>query len=168
MLGPSLHARFVTDGPRISVLVFLSLFFPSPSLNPPTLRLSIFKSLCPPQLPQSTPDVESPRKKKRILAVLMSSRRSRDSKLTQDEINELIRNLQAVIPETHRCPSGCTTRASASKVLKETCNFIKSLHREVEDLSERLSILMASTDTNSSAEAQLKTLPTAKIGGPKR
>ncbi|PWA44704.1 basic helix-loop-helix (bHLH) DNA-binding family protein [Artemisia annua] len=36
---------------------------------------------------------------------------------------------------------------SASKVLQETCNYIRNLHREVDDLSERLSELLENTDS---------------------
>ncbi|XP_020572803.1 transcription factor ILI5 [Phalaenopsis equestris] len=78
----------------------------------------------------------------------MSSRRSR---ITEDEINELISKLQSLLPESRRRSVG---RASAAKLLKETCNYIKSLHREVDDLSDRLSGLMATMDTNS-AEAEI-------------
>ncbi|KAL0908502.1 transcription factor ILI5 [Dendrobium catenatum] len=78
----------------------------------------------------------------------MSSRRSR---ITEDEINELISKLQSLLPEARRRSAG---RASAAKLLKETCNYIKSLHREVDDLSDRLSGLMATMDTNS-AEAEI-------------
>jgi len=42
-------------------------------------------------------------------------------------------------------------QVSASKVLQETCNYIRSLHREVDDLSERLSELLATTDTAQAA-----------------
>lgn len=42
-------------------------------------------------------------------------------------------------------------QASTTKLLKETCNYIKSLHREVDDLSDRLSDLMATMDHNSPA-----------------
>ncbi|XP_043724275.1 transcription factor ILI3-like [Telopea speciosissima] len=84
----------------------------------------------------------------------MSSRgSSTTSRITEDEINELILKLQAVIPKS--TGRKVTTKASASKVLKETCNYIKKLHREVEDLSERLSALMASMDNNSTAEGEL-------------
>ncbi|KAF3326384.1 transcription factor ILI3-like protein [Carex littledalei] len=38
---------------------------------------------------------------------------------------------------------------SAAKLLKETCSYIKSLHREVDDLSDRLSQLMETMDNNS-------------------
>lgn len=37
---------------------------------------------------------------------------------------------------------------AAPKVLKETCNYIKSLHREVDGLSERLSQLLDSMEGN--------------------
>jgi hypothetical protein len=40
-------------------------------------------------------------------------------------------------------------QVSASKVLQETCNYIKNLHREVDDLSERLSQLLATIDSDS-------------------
>ncbi|RWV98011.1 hypothetical protein GW17_00039163 [Ensete ventricosum] len=40
-------------------------------------------------------------------------------------------------------------QASASKLLKETCSYIRSLHREVDDLSDRLSDLMSTMDSNS-------------------
>nr|QDF82365.1 transcription factor ILI5 isoform X2 [Cymbidium goeringii]QDL88326.1 transcription factor ILI5 isoform X1 [Cymbidium ensifolium] len=78
----------------------------------------------------------------------MSSRRSR---ITEDEMNELISKLQSLLPESRRRSVG---RASASKLLKETCNYIKNLHREVEDLSDRLSGLMDNMDADS-AEAEI-------------
>ncbi len=40
-------------------------------------------------------------------------------------------------------------QSPATKLLKEMCSYIKSLHREVDDLSERLSELMATMDSNS-------------------
>jgi hypothetical protein len=40
-------------------------------------------------------------------------------------------------------------QVSASKVLQETCNYIRSLHREVDDLSERLSQLLVTIDADS-------------------
>lgn len=42
-------------------------------------------------------------------------------------------------------------QVSANKVLQETCNYIRSLHREVDDLSERLSELLATSDTAQAA-----------------
>ncbi|KAJ4753436.1 Transcription factor ILI5 [Rhynchospora pubera] len=73
----------------------------------------------------------------------MSSRRRR---ITDGEINELITKLQSLLPEPRRRN---TNRASASKLLKETCSYIKSLHREVEDLSDRLSDIIETMDGDS-------------------
>ncbi|WOK94239.1 transcription factor ILI5-like [Canna indica] len=78
----------------------------------------------------------------------MSSRRSR---ISEEEINELISKLQSLLPETRRRGGG---RTSAAKLLKETCNYIRSLNREVDDLSDRLAALIATMDNNS-AEAEL-------------
>ncbi|XP_051133364.1 transcription factor PRE3-like [Andrographis paniculata] len=83
----------------------------------------------------------------------MSSRRSRSrhssgaSRITDDQINELVSNLQQLLPEMHRR----SDKRSAARVLQETCNYIRSLHREVDDLSERLSELLANSDTNQAA-----------------
>lgn len=49
-------------------------------------------------------------------------------------------------------------QVSASKVLQETCNYIRNLHREVDDLSDRLSALLASTDTDSDQAAIIRSL----------
>ncbi|KAH7656318.1 Myc-type basic helix-loop-helix (bHLH) domain-containing protein [Dioscorea alata] len=78
----------------------------------------------------------------------MSSRRTR---ITEEEMNELISKLQNLLPESRRRN---TSRASAAKVLKETCNYIKSLHREVDGLSDRLSELINTMD-NDSAQAEI-------------
>lgn len=42
-------------------------------------------------------------------------------------------------------------QVSAATVLQETCNCIRRLHREADDLSERLSQLLETTDTNQAA-----------------
>lgn len=39
-------------------------------------------------------------------------------------------------------------QASASKILKRTCNYIKKLQKEVDELSDGLSQRMASGDIN--------------------
>ncbi|XP_074578440.1 transcription factor ILI5-like [Curcuma longa] len=78
----------------------------------------------------------------------MSSRRTRDA---EQEINDLIAKLQSLLPETRRRGAG---RASAAKLLKETCSYIRSLNREVDDLSGRLSALMETMDSNS-VEAEI-------------
>ncbi|KAJ3700549.1 Transcription factor ILI5 [Rhynchospora pubera] len=82
----------------------------------------------------------------------MSSRRSR---ISEEEINELISKLQSLVPESRRRGSN---RASATKLLKETCNYIKSLQREVDDLSDRLSDLMAGMDNNSAQADIIRSL----------
>ncbi|XP_020594285.1 transcription factor PRE6-like, partial [Phalaenopsis equestris] len=48
--------------------------------------------------------------------------------------------------------------ATAAKVLQETCSYIRSLHREVDDLSERLSELLETTDNNSAQAAIIRSL----------
>nr|AKN09606.1 basic helix-loop-helix transcription factor [Salvia miltiorrhiza] len=70
---------------------------------------------------------------------MSSSSRERSSRITEDEINDLILKLQPLLPD-----SRSNTRVSASMILKETCNYLKKLHKEVDDLSERLSQLLAS------------------------
>lgn len=80
---------------------------------------------------------------------MSSGRRGR---ISDDEINELISKLQALLPESSRRRNA--SRSSASKLLKETCTYIKSLHREVDDLSERLSGLMSTMD-NDSPQAEI-------------
>ncbi|KAL6583962.1 hypothetical protein OROMI_003251 [Orobanche minor] len=72
----------------------------------------------------------------------MSKRRATPvSRFTEDEVNVLILKLQTLLPEAS---SRRNKSVQASKVLKETCDYIKSLQKEVDDLSERLSQLLAS------------------------
>ncbi|XP_077214048.1 transcription factor ILI6-like [Tasmannia lanceolata] len=90
----------------------------------------------------------------------MSSRRSRSrqsggSGITDDQINDLVSKLQALLPEIRERNND---KVSASKVLQETCNYIRNLHREVDDLSEKLSELLARTDTNSAQAAIIRSL----------
>ncbi|XP_034682020.1 transcription factor PRE6 [Vitis riparia] len=90
----------------------------------------------------------------------MSSRRSRsrqpgDSRISDDQIADLVSKLQQLIPEIRNRRSD---KVSASKVLQETCNYIRNLHREVDDLSDRLSALLASTDTDSDQAAIIRSL----------
>ncbi|XP_022734543.1 uncharacterized protein LOC111288056 isoform X1 [Durio zibethinus] len=54
--------------------------------------------------------------------------------------------------------SSIKLKVSASKVLQETCNYIRSLHREVDDLSDRVSQLLASMDTDSDQAAIIRSL----------
>ncbi|XP_071694127.1 transcription factor PRE3-like [Rutidosis leptorrhynchoides] len=80
----------------------------------------------------------------------MSTRRSRSrqstaSRISDDQINDLVSKLQQLLPEIRTRRSD---KVSASKVLQETCNYIRNLHREVDDLSERLSELLENTDSS--------------------
>ncbi|KAL4197758.1 hypothetical protein AMTRI_Chr04g252700 [Amborella trichopoda] len=90
----------------------------------------------------------------------MSSRRSRSrqsgsSRITDDQIIDLVSKLQSLLPEIRNRSSD---KVSASKVLQETCNYIKSLHREVDDLSEKLSELLETTETGSAQAAIIRSL----------
>ncbi|KAL7192133.1 hypothetical protein ACSBR2_024053 [Camellia fascicularis] len=94
----------------------------------------------------------------------MSSRRSRSrqsgggggeggagvsrSNISDDQINDLVSKLQELLPELRHRRSD---KVSATKVLQETCNYIRNLHREVDDLSERLSELLATSDSAQAA-----------------
>ncbi|CAL0325790.1 unnamed protein product [Lupinus luteus] len=86
----------------------------------------------------------------------MSSRRSRSrqssgsSNISEDQINDLVSKLQQLLPEI-RNSQRRSDKVSSAKILQETCNYIRSLHREVDDLSERLSELLATTDTAQAA-----------------
>ncbi|CAN6173114.1 unnamed protein product, partial [Urochloa humidicola] len=84
----------------------------------------------------------------------MSSRRSRAT-VSEEEINELISRLQTLLPSARRRGGN---QASTTKLLKETCSYIKSLHREVDDLSDRLSELMATMDHNSPGAEIIRSL----------
>ncbi|XP_016512863.1 transcription factor PRE5-like [Nicotiana tabacum] len=90
----------------------------------------------------------------------MSGRRSRQSsegtsRISDDQIIELMSKLQQLLPEirTRR-----TSKASASKVLQETCNYIRSLHKEVDDLSDRLSQSLSTIDADSPEAAIIRSL----------
>ncbi|XP_059316056.1 transcription factor PRE6-like [Lycium ferocissimum] len=84
----------------------------------------------------------------------MSSRRSR-SRISDDQIADLVSKLQQLIPEIRNRRSD---KASASKVLQETCNYIRNLHSEVDGLSDRLSQLLESTDSDSAQAAIIRSL----------
>ncbi|KAJ8569922.1 hypothetical protein K7X08_006499 [Anisodus acutangulus] len=92
----------------------------------------------------------------------MSSRRSR-SRISDDQIADLVSKLQQLIPEIRNRRSDKVLRkiiytVSASKVLQETCNYIRNLHREVDDLSDRLSQLLESTESDSAQAAIIRSL----------
>ncbi|XP_052187154.1 transcription factor PRE6 [Diospyros lotus] len=83
------------------------------------------------------------------------SRQSASSRITDDQIADLVSKLQQLVPELRHRRSD---KVSASKVLQETCNYIRNLHREVDDLSDRLSELLANTDSNSAQAAIIRSL----------
>ncbi|CAN6550559.1 hypothetical protein ACFX13_011601 [Malus domestica] len=94
----------------------------------------------------------------------MSSRRSSRSRqsssrnnnsISDEQITDLVTKLQQLLPEIRNRRSD---KASASKVLEETCNYIRNLHREVDDLSERLSELLATTDMDNDQAAIIRSL----------
>ncbi|XP_051133419.1 transcription factor PRE6-like isoform X2 [Andrographis paniculata] len=75
-----------------------------------------------------------------------SSSSSSVSRITEDEIDDLILKLQHLLPR-HSNSTSCNTRqkkVSASKIVKETCKYLKKLHKEVDDLSERVGELLSS------------------------
>ncbi|PNT78083.1 hypothetical protein BRADI_1g73161v3 [Brachypodium distachyon] len=56
------------------------------------------------------------------------------------------------------CPLSPPLQVPSSRVLQETCSYIRSLHREVDDLSERLSELLATSDMSSAQAAIIRSL----------
>ncbi|CAN1162938.1 Transcription factor PRE5 [Linum perenne] len=93
----------------------------------------------------------------------MSSRRasSRQSsgvpRISDDQIIQLVSKLRQLLPEIRQSRRSDKV-VSASKVLQETCNYIRSLHREVEDLSDRLSQLLTTIDSDSPEAAIIRSL----------
>ncbi|MFS7970770.1 putative transcription factor bHLH family [Helianthus anomalus] len=90
----------------------------------------------------------------------MSSRRSAQSsneavRLTDSQILQLLSKLQQLLPEIRNRRSN---KASASKVLQETCKYVRSLHKEVDDLSERLSHLLSTIDDESPEASVIRSL----------
>ncbi|CAL0298999.1 unnamed protein product [Lupinus luteus] len=90
----------------------------------------------------------------------MSSRRSRQqstgsTRISDDQINDLVSKLRQLVPEIHHRRSD---KVSASKVLQETCTYIRNLHREVDDLSQRLSQLLNTIDSDSAEAAIIRSL----------
>ncbi|CAK9312295.1 unnamed protein product [Citrullus colocynthis] len=58
------------------------------------------------------------------------------SKLGDDQLQNLIFKLQTLLPHLNHKPDDSTV--PTAEILKETCDYIKKLQREVDDLSERL------------------------------
>ncbi|KAB2022906.1 hypothetical protein ERO13_D07G221900v2 [Gossypium hirsutum] len=92
----------------------------------------------------------------------MSSRRSSSrqstggvSRISDDQIIALVSKLRHLLPEIR---DNRSDKVSASKVLQETCNYIRSLHKEVEDLSDRLFQLLATIDADGAEAAIIRSL----------
>ncbi|OEL38452.1 Transcription factor ILI7 [Dichanthelium oligosanthes] len=92
----------------------------------------------------------------------MSSRRSRSrassggaSGISDEQISDLVAKLQALLPEARLRSND---RVPSVRVLQETCSYIRSLHREVDDLSDRLSELLATADVSTAQAAVIRSL----------
>ncbi|EYU34661.1 hypothetical protein ABFS82_11G124500 [Erythranthe guttata] len=98
----------------------------------------------------------------------MSGRRSRQYSngassrrtITDDEIIELVSKLQQLLPQTRNTSNTtpASNKASANKVLQETCNYIKKLQKEMDDLSVRLCQLLSTVDADSAEAAVIRAL----------
>ncbi|AED94484.1 putative transcription factor bHLH family [Arabidopsis thaliana] len=90
----------------------------------------------------------------------MSNRRSRQSssapRISDNQMIDLVSKLRQILPEIGQRRR--SDKASASKVLQETCNYIRNLNREVDNLSERLSQLLESVDEDSPEAAVIRSL----------
>ncbi|CAN6969975.1 hypothetical protein IGI04_033167 [Brassica rapa subsp. trilocularis] len=90
----------------------------------------------------------------------MSNRRSRQSssalRISDDQMIDLVSKLRVLLPEIRERRR--SDKVSASKVLQETCNYIRKLHREVYNLSDRLSQLLDSVDEDSQEAAVIRSL----------
>ncbi|KAF8094878.1 hypothetical protein N665_0351s0045 [Sinapis alba] len=90
----------------------------------------------------------------------MSNRRSRQSssalRISDDQMIDLVSQLCQLLPEIRERRR--SDKVSASKVLQETCNYIRKLHREVDNLSERLSQLLDSVDEDSHEASVIRSL----------
>ncbi|KAI4389060.1 hypothetical protein MLD38_001324 [Melastoma candidum] len=90
----------------------------------------------------------------------MSSRsrssRQGSSRISDDQIVDLVSKLRSLLPEIRN--GRRSDKVSASKVLQETCNYIRNLHQEVDDLSERLSQLLQTIDPDSAEASIIRSL----------
>ncbi|XP_018437882.1 transcription factor PRE5 [Raphanus sativus] len=90
----------------------------------------------------------------------MSNRRSRQSssalRISDDQMIDLVSQLCQLLPEIRERRR--SDKVSASKVLQETYSYIRKLHREVDNLSERLSQLLDSVDEDSHEASVIRSL----------
>ncbi|OEL29152.1 Transcription factor ILI1, partial [Dichanthelium oligosanthes] len=85
----------------------------------------------------------------------LSSSSSRS--ISEDQISELLSKLQALLPES-QTRNGAHRQGSAARVLQDTCSYIRSLHQEVDNLSETLAELLSSADVTSDQAAIIRSL----------
>ncbi|KVH97737.1 Myc-type, basic helix-loop-helix (bHLH) domain-containing protein [Cynara cardunculus var. scolymus] len=89
-----------------------------------------------------------------------SYRQTRASMITDDQMADLIYKLQQLIPrhQIHTSHAHSDHKGCNKRILDETCNYIRSLQKEVEELSQRLSELLQSIDANSPQAAIVRSL----------
>ncbi|KAI3720245.1 hypothetical protein L6452_21158 [Arctium lappa] len=82
------------------------------------------------------------------------------SMITDDQMADLIYKLQQLIPhyQIHTTHAHSDHKDCSKRVLDETCSYIRMLQKEVDELSQRLSELLQSTDTNSPQAAIIMSL----------
>ncbi|XP_073294325.1 transcription factor PRE6-like [Primulina huaijiensis] len=90
----------------------------------------------------------------------MSSRGSRSrkygvSRTSDNQIADLVYKLQQLLPEIR---PGRSDMVPATEILQETCNYIRNLHQEVDNLSGRLAELLESVDGESVEAAIIRSL----------
>uniref|UniRef100_A0A0D9XJH1 BHLH domain-containing protein n=1 Tax=Leersia perrieri TaxID=77586 RepID=A0A0D9XJH1_9ORYZ len=84
-----------------------------------------------------------------------ASASARSTMITDEQIGDLVSKLQALLPEARLRTND---RVPSAKVLQETCSYIRSLHREVDDLSDRLTDLLAAADVSTAQAAVIRSL----------
>ncbi|KAF8651331.1 hypothetical protein HU200_063587 [Digitaria exilis] len=84
-----------------------------------------------------------------------SSSLSSSRSISEDQISELLSKLQALLPESQARNGGAHR---AARVLQDTCSYIRSLHQEVDNLSETLAELLSSADVTSDQAAIIRSL----------
>uniref|UniRef100_A0A7N0RET8 BHLH domain-containing protein n=1 Tax=Kalanchoe fedtschenkoi TaxID=63787 RepID=A0A7N0RET8_KALFE len=85
-----------------------------------------------------------------------SSSSESSPRITGEQILGLMSKLQQLLPELRN--RGRSEKVSARKVLQETCNYIRTLREEVDDLSLRLTELLATIDADSPEAAVIRSL----------
>ncbi|KAL0662430.1 hypothetical protein Bca4012_099267 [Brassica carinata] len=90
------------------------------------------------------------------LGTIRSRQSSSAPRISDDQIIDLVTKLRQILPEIGQRRR--SDKVSASKVLQETCNYIRNLNREVDNLSERLAQLLESVDEDSPQAAVIRSL----------